>query len=89
MFICSLIHIAIGVPRRSMSKGLAIPEDIALISVNDIPTAKFTFPSLSTVRIHAEMMDTRGELLAKGTRWSNSATTSHVPSKLKLRGTTK
>ena len=27
-------------------------QQIELISVNDIPTAKFTFPPLSTVRIH-------------------------------------
>ena len=44
--------IAIGVLRAIHEKGLAIPQQIELISVNDIPTAKFTFPPLSTVRIH-------------------------------------
>jgi LacI family ebg operon transcriptional repressor len=28
--------------------------------VNDIPTARFTFPPLSTVRIHSEMMGSQG-----------------------------
>ncbi|MCV5779001.1 substrate-binding domain-containing protein, partial [Escherichia coli] len=41
--------IAIGVLRAIHEKGLAIPQQIELISVNDIPTAKFTFPPLSTV----------------------------------------
>lgn len=48
--------IAIGVLRAIHEQGLSIPKDIALISVNDIPTAKFTFPSLSTVRIPSELM---------------------------------
>ncbi len=52
--------IAIGVLRAIHERGLAIPEDISLISVNDIPTARFTFPPLSTVRIHSEMMGSRG-----------------------------
>ncbi len=52
--------IAIGVLARHPRRGLAIPEDISLISVNDIPTARFTFPPLSTVRIHSEMMGSQG-----------------------------
>ena len=46
--------IAIGVLRAIHERGLNIPQDISLISVNDIPTARFTFPPLSTVRIHSE-----------------------------------
>ncbi len=83
--------IAIGVLRAIHEQGLAIPEDIALISVNDIPTAKFTFPSLSTVRIHAEMMGIQGvNLLVEKARDGRVLPLQvYVPSKLKLRGTTK
>lgn len=42
--------IAIGVLRAIHERGLNIPQDISLISVNDIPTARFTFPPLSTVQ---------------------------------------
>ena len=46
--------------RAIHERGLNIPQDISLISVNDIPTARFTFPPLSTVRIHSEMMGSQG-----------------------------
>ncbi|WEM45035.1 transcriptional regulator EbgR (plasmid) [Photobacterium sp. DA100] len=83
--------IAIGVLRAIHEHGLKIPDDIALISVNDIPTAKFTFPSLSTVRIHSEMMGIQGvNLLVEKIRDGRTLPLQvYVPSKLKLRDTTK
>ncbi len=51
--------IAIGVLRAIHERGLNIPQDISLISVNDIPTARFTFPPLHR-RIHSEMMGSQG-----------------------------
>ncbi|EDP58688.1 transcriptional regulator EbgR [Vibrio sp. AND4] len=83
--------IAIGVLRAIHEYGLNIPHDIALISVNDIPTARFTFPPLSTVRIHSEMMGIQGvNLLVEKYRDGRALPLQvHVPSKLKLRGTTK
>ncbi len=82
--------IAIGVLRAIHEFGLNIPQDIALISVNDIPTARFTFPPLSTVRIHSEMMGIQGvNLLVEKYRDGRALPLQvHVPSKLKLRGTT-
>ncbi|GLI56956.1 transcriptional regulator EbgR [Propionigenium maris DSM 9537] len=47
---------AIGALRAFNERGIRVPEDISIISVNDIPSAKFTFPSLSTVKIHSEFM---------------------------------
>ena len=90
MFIAS-DSIAIGVLRAVHEHGLNIPEDIALISVNDIPTAKFTFPSLSTVRIHSELMGIQGvNLLIEKVRDGRTIPLRvYVPSKLKLRDTTK
>lgn len=83
--------IAIGVLRAIHERGLNIPQDISLISVNDIPTARFTFPPLSTVRIHSEMMGSQGvNLLFEKARDGRALPLLvFVPSKLKLRGTTR
>lgn len=83
--------IAIGVLRAIHERGLEIPRDISLISVNDIPTARFTFPPLSTVRIHSEMMGSQGvNLLYEKARDGRALPLLvFVPSKLKLRGTTR
>jgi len=83
--------IAIGVLRAIHERGLAIPQQIELISVNDIPTAKFTFPPLSTVRIHSELMGTQGvNLLVERLRDERDIPLRVlVPSHLTLRGTTR
>ncbi|MEH6452080.1 MAG: transcriptional regulator EbgR [Psychromonas sp.] len=83
--------IAIGVLRAINEKGLNIPNDIALLSVNDIPTAKFTYPSLSTFQIHSELMGIQGvNLLLEQERDNREiAIKVIIPSKLKLRETTK
>jgi LacI family transcriptional regulator len=47
---------AIGVLKALREMSLRVPEDVSLISINDIPTASFTFPPLTTVRIHSEYM---------------------------------
>lgn len=82
--------ISIGVLRAIHEHKLTIPDDIALISVNDIPTAKFTFPSLSTVKIHAEMMGSQTvNLLIDRIRDNRSIPVKIiVPTELKLRDTT-
>ncbi len=83
--------IAIGVLRAIHEKGLRIPDDISLLSVNDIPTAKFTVPSLSTFRIHSELMGCQGvNLLVERCRDNRTTPLNvFVPSELILRGTTK
>ncbi|MFJ0491772.1 transcriptional regulator EbgR [Citrobacter werkmanii] len=83
--------IAIGVLRAIHEKGVSIPEQISLISINDIPTARFTFPPLSTVRIHSEMMGIQGvNLLIEKVRDGRALPLQvYVPSQLKLRGTTR
>lgn len=83
--------IAIGVLRAIHEKGLKIPQDISLISINDIPTARFTFPPLSTVRIHSELMGSQGVnlLVEKARDGRDLPLQVFVPSQLKLRGTTR
>ncbi len=82
---------AIGVLRAIHEFGIQIPQDIAVISMNDIPTANFTFPPLSTVRIHSEMMGSQGvNLLVEKQRDDRKLPLNvYVPSELILRNTTK
>lgn len=55
---------AIGGLRALNEAGLRIPQDVAVLGINDIPTAKYMSPPLSTVRIHKEFMgETAVELL--------------------------
>lgn len=56
VFLAANDLIAIGALRAIHEAGKRVPEDISIIGVNDIPTAQFTFPPLSTVKIHSEFM---------------------------------
>lgn len=47
-------NMAIGAYRAFQEAGLAIPDDIAVVSFNDIPVSQFLNPPLSTVRIRSE-----------------------------------
>jgi len=47
-------NVAIGTYRAVSEAGLKIPDDIAVVSYNDIPVAQFLNPPLSTVKIHGE-----------------------------------
>ncbi|MEX3240192.1 MULTISPECIES: transcriptional regulator EbgR [Serratia] len=82
--------IAIGVLRALHEKGIQVPGQIALISVNDIPTARFIFPALSTVRIPSETLGAQAvNLLMERIRDERTIPLSiFVPSSLQLRDTT-
>ncbi|WP_237154729.1 LacI family DNA-binding transcriptional regulator [Oryzibacter oryziterrae] len=49
-------NVAIGVYRYLQEKSIAIPGDVAVASFNDIPTAPFLNPPLTTVRLPAEQI---------------------------------
>lgn len=53
---CGNDSIAMGACRAIQENKLSIPKDIAVFSVNDIPTLQYTSPSLSTVKIYSEFM---------------------------------
>lgn len=53
---------AIGVMRAIKEHGLSIPEDVSLISIDDIETAQYLTPMLTTVHIPVEEM---GQMAAK------------------------
>lgn len=51
---------AIGAMKAINEKGLKIPEDISLVGYDDIPTADYLTPALSTTKVHSELMGIAG-----------------------------
>lgn len=47
---------AIGAYKAIMEKGLNIPEDISILGCNDISTAQFIVPALTTIKIYTNFM---------------------------------
>lgn len=52
--------LAIGAIKACHENKITIPEELSIFSINDIPAAEFTFPSLSTVHINAEFLGSFG-----------------------------
>lgn len=48
--------IAIGALRAIHEFGYSVPNDVSIISFNDIPTSGFTVPPLTTIHVHKEFM---------------------------------
>ncbi|ERJ13106.1 LacI family DNA-binding transcriptional regulator [Haloplasma contractile] len=55
-FFCASDSIAIGAFRALHEAGIHIPEDVAIVGFNDISTAQFTFPPLTTMKVYTEFM---------------------------------
>lgn len=83
--------IAIGVLKALNENKINIPNDIAIISINDIPASSFTFPALSTVKIHSDLMGNQAVRILKDKIESNRVLPLKVtvPFSLILRETTK
>lgn len=47
---------AIGVMKAFKEASRSIPGDVSIVSCNDIPEAQYIEPSLTTMRIHTELM---------------------------------
>lgn len=47
---------AIGCLRALLEEKISVPDRVNIIGVNDISVSKYVFPSLSTVKIHTELM---------------------------------
>jgi len=82
--------IAIGALRALHEMNIQIPEDVSIIGFNDIPTASYTYPPLSTVKLYNEMMGEKAVALFKdqmnGRKIPIKMT---IPVKIIERGTTK
>lgn len=55
-FVVANDSMAVGVLRALYELNVKVPNDVSIISFNDIPQAKFTTPALSTLKIHSEQM---------------------------------
>lgn len=88
---CGNDSIGLGAMRAINESGLRIPEDIALISINDIPTLEYTSPSLSTVRIYSEFLgEAAVKLLTEQMNKERNVNIAiHVPFEFVLRESTK
>ncbi|MBX3054119.1 MAG: LacI family DNA-binding transcriptional regulator [Caldilineaceae bacterium] len=65
VFVASDI-VAFGAMRAIQARGLAIPDDIAVIGFDDVPLARFANPPLSTVRVPADRQgQMAGQLLVQ------------------------
>ena len=54
--ICAYDYLAIGAMRCLHDHGYKIPEDVAVIGMDDIPEAKFLTPSLSSISHNCDEM---------------------------------
>jgi LacI family transcriptional regulator len=82
---------AIGVLRALHEKGIKVPEDISIISINDIPTSKFSIPPLTTVKIHTEFMGMMAVRTLKERIENKRALpiTVNIPTEMVIRGSVK
>ncbi|MGX7030191.1 LacI family DNA-binding transcriptional regulator [Vagococcus zengguangii] len=55
-FFCSSDAIAIGALKAFKDVNIRVPEDVKLISFNDISTAKYLTPALTTIKVPTEWM---------------------------------
>ena len=78
---------AIGAYRAVMEKGLSIPDDISIIGCNDISTAQFIAPPLTTVKIYTSLIgETAVELMLERIKFERKISKKVVlPTKLIIR----
>ena len=55
---------ALGVLKALKEGGIKVPDDISIISCNDIPEAQYLSPSLTTMKIHTKVMGIMAARLA-------------------------
>ena len=77
---------ALGIMKAVHELGLKIPEDISIIGINDIPTAQYTIPPLTTVKLYSEFMgETAVDLLKERLEYRKVPKKVTIPSKLIIR----
>ncbi len=54
--LCAYDYMAIGAIRCILDHGLSVPEDIAILGINDIPEAAFFNPPLASISSHTKEM---------------------------------
>lgn len=78
--------IAIGAIRALREASLSIPEDIAVVSFNDIETAAYMTPALTTIKVHKKEMGRRSvQLLLERVKGRKIPLTLTYPTELIVR----
>ena len=54
--VCGYAHLAVGAIRCAYDHGLSVPEDIAIVGMDDIPEADYLIPTLASVDNHMEVI---------------------------------
>ncbi len=82
---------AVGCLRALHENGVQVPEEISIVSFNDIPTSAFLHPPLTTVKVHTEFMgETAVELLLERMNTKRAISKKVViPTKLMVRDSVK
>ncbi|TCN26691.1 LacI family DNA-binding transcriptional regulator [Mesobacillus foraminis] len=79
--------LAIGALKAVHEAGIAVPDAVSLIGVNDISVSKYVHPPLSTVKVYTEVMgETAVDLLLERMGDRQIAKTVTVSTKLEIRG---
>ncbi len=81
--------IAIGCLRALLEAGIAVPDRVSLIGINDITVSKYVYPSLTSVKIYTELMgETAVDLLLEKIDENRKVSKKvYIANKLKLRQT--
>lgn len=78
--------IAVGALRALLEEGIAVPDRVNIIGVNDISISKYVFPSLSTVKVYTEQMgEAAVDTLLERIDGRKTAKKIHIATKLILR----
>lgn len=89
-YIIASDNMAIGALRALYEANIKVPNDVSIISVNDIEQSAYTIPPLSTIKIYKEHMgEVAVNLLLEKINGRKIAQKVIVPTKLILRKTTK
>jgi LacI family transcriptional regulator len=83
-------YLALGVLRACADRGLRVPRDVSVAGFDDIETAPYLVPALTTVRTNAEEMGRRAmQLLLERVRQPDrSCQNAQVPAEIVVRGST-
>ncbi|MFJ7727425.1 LacI family DNA-binding transcriptional regulator [Neobacillus sp. NPDC097160] len=78
--------LAVGALRALLEEGIAVPERVNIIGVNDISISKYVFPSLSTIKVYTELMgETAVDTLLERIEGRKTAKKIFIATKLILR----
>ncbi|RDE27417.1 LacI family DNA-binding transcriptional regulator [Parageobacillus thermoglucosidasius] len=88
---CSNDDMAIGAMNAVFGSGLSVPDDVSIIGFDDIDLAKYTFPSLTTIKRPVELISIKGtkKLLSLIKNPEKKGETIYVPTQLVERNSVK